>query len=194
MPELDEALLKRIMPHDDETEQSLLGVMLMDQEKIPVVNEYVSAADFYNRQYGAAFQAMVDLYAERMPVDPITLHNRLAEMDVPPEVTTMEFINALVNAATTSEHAKAYAQYVAEKATFRKLIRLNEEIAATCYAGKTDLEEVLETTETKIFDLLQRRNSSEYVPIRQVVTTAMDNTAITLAKVMASPTLTLFNS
>ena len=175
MPEIDEALLKRIMPHDDETERSLLGVMLMDQERIPVVSEYVTEADFYNRQYGATFQAMVELYGDRKPVDPITLHNKLCEMDVPPEVTTMEFISAIVNAATTSEHAKAYAQYVAEKATFRKLIRLNEDIAATCYAGKTELETVLEDTEKRIFDLLQKRNSSDYVPIRQVVTQAMDN-------------------
>ena len=69
---------------------------------------------------------------------------------------------------------KYYAGIVAEKSTLRKLIRLNEEIANTCYAGKEGLEEILETTEKKVFDLVQRRNTGDFVPIRQVVMNAMD--------------------
>ena len=175
MPELDEALIKRIMPHDDETERSLLGAMLMDQEKIPVACEYVTSEDFYNRQYGAAFQAMVELYDNREPVDPVTLHNRLTNMDVPPEAATMEFIGALVSSVPTSANARSYANTIAEKSTLRRLIRVNEDIAGMCYAGKADIDDILGDTEKKIFDLLQRRNLNDYVPIRQVVTNAMDS-------------------
>lgn len=175
MADMEEALIKRIMPHDDETEQSLLGAMLMDQDKIPVACEFVTADDFYNRLFGAAFQAMVDLYESRQPVDPITLHNKLSEMDVPPEATTMEFIGALVNAVPTSVNARSYAERVAEKSTLRKLIRLNEEIAGNCYSGKKELASIMDETESKIFDLLQKRNKSDFVPIRQVVTDAMDS-------------------
>jgi len=175
MAGMDEALVKRIMPHDDETEASLLGAMLMDQEKIPIASEYVTEADFYNRLYGTAFRAMVDLYESRIPVDPITLHNRLTEMDVPPEATTMEFIFAITNAAATAENAKSYAVKIAEKSTLRRMIRLNEEIAAACYAGKTEVDAILDDTEKRMFDLLQKRNSSDYVPIREVVTQAMNN-------------------
>lgn len=175
MAEYDEALIKRIMPHSDETEQSLLGAMLMDQEVIPIAAEYITAEDFYNKIYGAAFEAMYDLYESRQPVDPVTLHNKLAEMDVPPEATTMEFISALVNSVPTSANARSYANIIAEKSTLRRLIRINEDIAGKCYTGKGDIEEILEETEKKVFDLLQMRNSSDYVPIRQVVTNAMDN-------------------
>uniref|UniRef100_UPI004056A183 replicative DNA helicase n=1 Tax=Acetatifactor sp. TaxID=1872090 RepID=UPI004056A183 len=67
-----------------------------------------------------------------------------------------------------------YANIVAEKATLRKLIRLNEEIANTCYAGKENLEFILEDTEKRIFQLVQKRNTGDFVPIRQVVMNAMD--------------------
>ena len=63
---------------------------------------------------------------------------------------------------------------MAEKSTLRKLIRLNEQIANTCYAGKEKLEVILEDTEKKVFELVQRRNTGEFVPIRQVVMNAMD--------------------
>lgn len=63
---------------------------------------------------------------------------------------------------------------MAEKSTLRKLIRLNQEIENTCYAGKEDLEVILESTEKKVFELVQKRNTGEYVPIRQVVMNAMD--------------------
>ena len=174
MPDLDEALIKRIMPHSDETERSLLGAMLMDQEKIPIASETVCEADFYNKQYGAAFKAMVDLYESRQPVDPVTLHNKLMEMDVAPEATTLEFISALLNAVPTSVNAQSYASIIAEKSMLRKLIRLNEDIANVCYAGKTDLEVIMEDTEKKMFEVLQNRNTGDFVPIRQVVTDAMD--------------------
>lgn len=61
-----------------------------------------------------------------------------------------------------------------EKSTLRKLIRLNEEIANTCYAGKESLEFILEDTEKRVFQLVQKRNTGDFVPIRQVVMNAMD--------------------
>ena len=104
----------------------------------------------------------------------ITLQDRLREKDVPPEISSLEFIRELITAVPTSANVKYYANIVAEKATLRRLIRLNEEIANTCYAGKESLEYILEETEKKIFDLLQKRNSSDYVPIREIVMNAMN--------------------
>ena len=130
--------------------------------------------DFYGKQYGVVFEAMTELNDEGKPVDLITLQNRLREKDVPPEVSSLEFVRDLITAVPTSANVKYYANIVAEKATLRKLIRLNEEIANTCYAGKESLEYILEDTEKKIFELLQKRNSSDYVPIREVVMNAMN--------------------
>ncbi len=75
---------------------------------------------------------------------------------------------------STSANVKYYAQIVADKSVMRKLIRLNEEIANICYAGNDSLEAVLEKTEKSVFELLQRRNSSEFVPIKQVVLNALE--------------------
>ncbi|MBD5520150.1 MAG: replicative DNA helicase [Lachnospiraceae bacterium] len=171
---MEEALLKRILPHSIEAEQSVIGSMIMDREAIIVASEIIVGDDFYSKQYGILFETMVELNDEGKPVDLVTLQDRLKEKDVPPEVSSLEFVRDLITAVPTSANIKYYANIVAEKSTLRKLIKLNEEIANTCYVGRESLENILENTEKRVFDLVQRRNTDEFVPIRQIVMNAMD--------------------
>lgn len=171
---MGEALLKRVLPHSIEAEQSVIGAMIMDKDAIVAASEILTEEDFYSKQYGALFEAMVELNDEGKPVDTVTLQDRLREKDVPPEVSSLEFIRELLNTLPTSAHIKNYANIVAEKAMLRRLIKLNEEIANTCYVGKDSLENILEDTEKRVFNLVQRRNTDSFVPIRQVVMNAMD--------------------
>ena len=171
---MEEALIKRVMPHSIEAEQSVVGAMLMDKDAILTAAEIVSGQDFYQTAYGVIFDSMVELFNEGKPVDLVTLQERLKEKDVPPEIASLEFVRDLVSAVPTSANVKYYAQIVADKSMLRKLIKLNDEISNTCYAGKESLEAILETTETSMFQLLQQRNTGEYVPIRQVVLNALD--------------------
>ena len=171
---MEEALIKRVMPHSIEAEQSVVGAMLMDKDAITTSSEIISGNDFYQSAYGVIFDSMVELYNEGKPVDLITLQERLREKDVPEEIASLEFVRDLMTMVTTSANVKYYAQIVADKSVMRRLIRLNEEIANTCYAGKEPLETVLEKTEKSMFELLQKRNTGEFVPIKQVVLNALE--------------------
>ena len=142
--------------------------MLMDQQAIIDASEVITADDFYQRQYGVIFGAIVELFNEGKPVDLVTLQDRLKEKDVPPEVSSMEFIRDIFDLATISTNAGIHAAIVREKATLRRLIRVNEEIANTCYVGKDRLEDILAYTEKAIFNLLQSRDTGGFVPIKQV--------------------------
>ncbi|MDK2965646.1 MULTISPECIES: replicative DNA helicase [Lacrimispora] len=171
---MDEALIKRILPHSIEAEQSVIGSMLMDRDAIIAASEIVTAGDFYQHQYGVMFEAMLELFNENLPVDLITLQNRLKEKDVPPEVSSLEFVRDIITTVPTSANVKSYAKIVRDKAVLRRLIKINEEIANTCYAGKEPLENILASTEKTIFDLLQNRNSGDFVPIRQVAMNVLE--------------------
>ena len=174
MASMDEAILKRVLPHSMEAEQSVIGSMIMDREAIVVASEMICGEDFYNKSYGVLFDSMVELNDQGQPVDLVTLQNRLKEKDVPPEISSLEFIRDLITAVPTSANIKYYANIVAEKSVLRRLIRLMEEIANNCYAGKDSVEVIMEETEKKVFDLVQRRNTGDFVPIREVVMKAMD--------------------
>lgn len=171
---MEEAIIKRVMPHNIEAEQSVIGSMIMDREAVLVASELLTGEDFYQRQYGVVFDAMVDLFSRDEPVDLVTLQNELRSRDVPEEVSSMEFVREILERVPTSANVKYYANIVAEKSTLRKLIRLNDEINNLCYAGNEPLENVLDQTEKKVFDLVQRRNAGDFVPIKQVVLNAIE--------------------
>ena len=165
---MEEAVIKRVMPHSIEAEQSVIGSMLMDREAVMTASEILTGEDFYQRQYGIVFEAMVELFNRDEPVDLVTLQNQLRAKDVPEE-----FVRDILNQVPTSANVKYYANIVAEKSTLRKLIRLNDEINNLCYGGTEPMEVILEQTEKKVFDLVQRRNAGDFVPIRQVVLNAI---------------------
>ena len=166
---MEETLLKRVLPHSPEAEQSVIGSMLLDRDAILTASEIITGEDFYTRQYGVLFNAMVDLFNEGQPVDLITLQNRLQSLDVPPEISSLEFIRDLIAMVPTSANVKYYANIVYEKALLRRLIKVTEDIAGECYAGKEPLEHILEKTEHDVFNLVQTRQTSDYVPIQETV-------------------------
>lgn len=174
MPDVNNAVVNRILPHSVEAEQSVLGSMIMDSAAIETVTELISGADFYNKQYGIIFDAMVELHNQGKNVDLVTLQDKLKEKDVPPEVSSLEYVKDFLTMVPTSANAKYYAEIVYQKSTLRKLIKVNEDIANTCYAGKEDLETILSDTEKRIFDVVQKRNSADFVPIENVVINALN--------------------
>ena len=148
--------------------------MIMSRDAIVEASEIITGADFYQQQYGIVFEAMIELHDEGKAVDLITLQERLKEKDLPPEISSMEFVRDLLSAVPTSANVKYYAEIVAEKSMLRKLIKTTEEITNACYLGKEKTQDILEVTEKKIFDLVQNRGSEEFVPIRQVVLNAIE--------------------
>lgn len=170
---MEEAVIKRVMPHDDEAESSVIGAMLIDNEAIMVASELIKGEDFYQKQLGIVYNTMVELYSEGKPVEPVILHASLREKGMPEEVCGLEHILQWMNQTLTSANIKYYAGIVSEKSVARRLIRLNEEIANTCYAGSEKLEDTLAEAEKRVFDLVQRGGGNEFVPIRQVVINVM---------------------
>ena len=170
----EETLLKRVAPNSLEAEQSVVGAMLMDKEAIEIASEIVNPDDFYNRQLGAVFETMVELNREGSAVDFVTLQNRLREKNVPPQVSSAEYIGELVSAVPTSANVKYYAQIVADKSTLRKLIRVSEETINTCYSNSENMEGILNDVEKSVFQITQKRNTGEFVSIDQVVMNALN--------------------
>ena len=155
MADLDEAVLKRVLPHSIEAEQSVIGAMLMDADAITVASEQITGEDFY----GSLFDAMVELHNEGKPVDLVTLRNRLQEKNVPPEIYSLEYIRDIMTAVPTSANVKYYANIVWEKSILRRLVHVNEDIANSCYSQKESFETLLEETEKKVFEMVMNARS-----------------------------------
>ena len=171
---MEENLIKRIQPHSTEAEQTVIGSMILDNECIPNMQNLISGGDFYNRQYGALFDAITELYSEGKAVDVLTLQNRMKEKDVSPELASMEYMGELIAAVPISANAKYYAEIVYEKALLRRLIHASEDVANECYAGKDKLDKILEDAESGMFKVLNERKTTEFVPVADIAMNALE--------------------
>lgn len=172
---VEEAVVKRIMPNSREAEASVIGSMIVDKDAVLTVMEMLTREDFYYQQYGILFETMTELFSGGLPVDLITLQNRLREKDVPEEISNLGYAGDLIASVPTSANVKYYAKIVKDNSMRRRLIKVNEEIENQCYLQRDSIEDVMEITEKKIFDLLSERNGNgDYVEIRQIVIHALE--------------------
>lgn len=166
---MEEGFIKKVHPHNLMAEQSVVGSMIMDKDAIIAASEIITGEDFYDRRYSILFDSMIELYNEGKPADLITLQNKLKEKDVPPEICSLEFIRDLISSVPTSANVRYYANIVAEKSTLRQLIKVTESITNDCYLDKSKVEDIMENTEKKVFDILQKKNSGDITNIKDVV-------------------------
>ena len=144
MDQENEQLIRREMPKNIEAERSVIASMLMDKDSLDQACELLNADDFYNKQHSVVFEAMVELNEKNEEVDLITLQNRLREKGMPSEVSSLEFLRELSSDAYSIYHLEQYCAIVREKSLLRRLIRVNEDIAGNCYAGKDETNSILE--------------------------------------------------
>ena len=131
---MEEALIKRVQPHDADAERAVIGAMLMDREAIVIAAETLRKEDFYQPQLGVVFDAIVEMNNEGKPADLVILQDRLKEKDVPPEISSLDFVRGLMDLHLTSANIGHYVRIVYEKSLLRRLIKVNESIADSCYA------------------------------------------------------------
>ena len=171
----NDEVIKRIPPHSIEAERAVIGAMMMDTDAIITASEIITADDFYQKQYGVIFEALVELYKDGVGVDPVTLQEKLHSKEVPPELSSVEFIGGLIGSVPTSANIKNYAGIVYEKSMLRRLIQVTEKVTQNCYNDRNSLDDILDSTEKSIFNVLQRRSGSAFEPIKDVVLRTLDS-------------------
>lgn len=113
---MEETLVKKVLPHSLEAEQSVIGSMLYEDNAIATAMGIVKAEDFYDHRCGIIFETITDIYQSGRSVDLVTLQNALKGKDVAPEVYSIDALKELLNSVFTAANVKSYATIVAEKA------------------------------------------------------------------------------
>lgn len=174
--ELDESVIKKIKPHSEEAEKSILGAMISDEDAAAIGVELLEPEDFYYKRHSMLFAAMKKMHLQHKNIDPITLRHCCEEMGYTDEVCDMSYLIQLVDILPSAQHAKQYAEVVKDRATLRNLIDTSEKIANDAYLGNGDTEELFEKTERDLFQFLQnRRGTEDFVPINDVVMEVYQN-------------------
>ncbi len=170
---MDENIIKRIMPHSHEAEQSVIGSMIMDRDAIIAAVDRLSPEDFYEREFQVMFETMKALFSEDKAVDVTTLIAGLKERDLAPEFTSIEHVSGIVDATPTSANIRHYVDIVYDKSIERNFIRSLEKLTNTLYSDKENVDAVIEEAEKEVFNISRKRGTADFEEIQKVVYRAL---------------------
>ena len=142
-----EAQELRVQPHDLVAEQSVLGAIFINPEKLITVREFIEADDFYKYSHRVIFKAMVTLSDRNDAIDATTVRTILDDQDDLQNIGGISYLVDLVNSVPTSANAEYYAKIVAEKAMLRRIINRLTEIVNQAYEGTTESDEIIANAE-----------------------------------------------
>ena len=161
--------LGKIPPQDIEAEQAVLGSMLTDQDAVIAAIEVLKEDDFYREDNKIIYTALLNIYNRAEPIDIITLKSELSSMGKLEAVGGLEYIAKLPDKVPTTANVERYVKIVEEKSMLRNLVKTANEIINLGYDETENVEDIMDIAEKKIFDVMQRKNSKGYTPIKDIL-------------------------
>ncbi|WP_028563595.1 replicative DNA helicase [Paenibacillus pinihumi] len=162
-------MFDRVPPQNMEAEQAVLGSVLLQSEALISSMERIRSEDFYSTAHQLIFEAMIELGEANQPIDLVTLTASLQDKQQLEEIGGVSYLAKLVGSMPTAANVDYYAQIVEEKSMYRKLIRTATQIVTNGYAASDDIGMLLSEAEQKIMEISNRRASSGFISIRDVL-------------------------
>jgi replicative DNA helicase len=150
-------------------EQSVLGAILLENEALVKVLELLDARDFYQEAHRWVFQAMIELFEENVPIDLLTVTERLRKRDRLEAVGGAAYLAELVELVPTAANVWHHAHIVREKAVLRGLIQTATSIVTDSYEDTDDVDILLDRAEQAIFEISQRKATSGFLHINAIL-------------------------
>ncbi len=162
-------MFERVPPQNMEAEQAVLGSILLQSEALITAMERIRSEDFYSTPHQLIFDAMVELGEGNQPIDLVTLTAYLQDRQQLEEIGGVSYLAKLAGGVPTAANIDYYAQIVEEKSMYRRLIRTATQIVTNGYAATDDIGLLLSEAEQKIMEISNRRASSGFISIRDVL-------------------------
>ena len=166
--------INRIPPHSVESEQSILGSIILDKDAIITVAETINPSDFYKEAHKIIYESMLSLNSNNEPIDLITLIEELRKEGHLDNIGGISYLTSLSTIVPTTSNVKYYANIVKEKSVMRQLIKASNEIINLGYDASTDVQEILNKAEKSIFDISQEKSGDDIQPINAVLQDTFD--------------------
>jgi replicative DNA helicase len=163
-------------PHDLDAEQAVLGAILLSDRSLYalVIEEGLRPSDFYHERHAHVYEAMLSLYNESQPVDPLTVTERLARMGHLDAVGGRGAIEELTGVVPAAGHARRYAQIVRDAALLRRLLGATYEIQGEVSEQSAPPRELVERAERAILEVARDDRRQDFRSIEDVLHEELD--------------------
>ncbi len=166
-------MANKVLPHNEDAEESVLGSILIDRDAIGLVSQIVSSKDFYNDINGIIFDAMLSLYEESKPIDVVTLTDKLKKNKLYDKVDAT-YLADLIETVPTSANVEQYAKIIKEGSTKRSLIRIGSEMAEMGFSDQEEVEDLINKAESDVFSISQGHSVKGFAAIKGALAGSFD--------------------
>ncbi|MGI6031212.1 MAG: replicative DNA helicase [Eubacteriales bacterium] len=170
---MEEDLLRQ-MPYSSEAEMSVLGGVLIDEERMSEVVGLLREEDFYLAENRMVFAAMTELYNMGRHIDLVSLIETMKRQGNYEKAGGREYIARLIDMVPTAANVESYCRVVQEKSGLRQLITAAGEIQRMCLEGGDEARAIMDVAEQKIAAALQGHTSQSMATIKEVILEAYD--------------------
>ncbi len=166
--------LIRLPPSSEEAEICVLGSVLIDNDAVLAVSEFLRPEHFYNSNYGKIYEAMMKLYEERMPIDIVTVAEKLKEFKALKNIGGKGFLTRLASEVPTAANVESYGQIIKSLSAKRELISASGRITEKAFDPGLPTDQLLDIAEQEIFSLSQKHLKSIPTSLKEVLTASFD--------------------
>lgn len=159
----------RIPPQNIDSEKALLGSIMLRPESINEIIDTIHENCFYSEKHRTIWRTMFDLYEKRIPIDLLSMSARLGENGILEQIGGSSYLGELTNFVPSSANIKHYADIVRTKFMMRNLIDASDYISLLGYDEATDLEELLEKAQKKIYEVTNYSGSNKYIVLKDAL-------------------------
>lgn len=164
----------KLPPSSEQAEISVLGSILIDNDAFLMVSEFLRPEHFYSSSLSSVFEAMMSLYEQRMPVDIVTVSEKLKEMKVLKKIGGKSFLTKLANEVPTAANVESYGRIIKSLSAKRELISAAGRISEKAFDEGVPTDALLDMAEQEIFSLSQKHLKSIPVSLKEVLTQSFD--------------------
>lgn len=171
-------IYSQAMPFSLEAEQSVLGALMLDSQRLPAVMELLKPEYFYRPQHQDLYAVMVRMFTMGEAIDPVTVlesARRESIFETPEDAKIYLTQLAQTVPGTQEERVRAYAVIIQEKYYLRSLIAVAREVTDNAFDPQADAKELLNLAEQRIYDIRQGREVSSIQPLSKVLVETYDH-------------------
>ena len=159
---------ERLLPHDIEAEEAVIGSLLIDSDSFLRVSSLLKPDDFYRERNRSCFSACVDLFQRSEGIDQVTVARELSRTNQLDNIGGMAYLSHLISVTPTSVHAEYYAALIARASVMRKLIGAADKISSLGYEDTDDVDATLRRAEDTLFQVRGAESERGFMPLRQI--------------------------
>lgn len=166
--------LLRVPPHSVEAEQSVLGALLLDKDAVIAVAEFLLPEDFYDERHKDIYEAILSLYEERVPVDVLTVSEKLKKQKDLKKVGGASYLTDIANKVPTAAHVEHYGKIVKDQAVKRALMKAASRLVEFSLDEGMSSADLMDKAESEVFSLSQKNVKKAFTSVRDTLAESFD--------------------